>query len=442
MNRPAAKSAQSDPATLLAVVVCGLVAAGLFYLFSQERQASLNRSQVGYAGLQLWLKDQDVETLTFSGGGTIRPDGIGLRVLPLFDVDLLRFAEEPETEAENLQQMTEYDISDDVLHEKLDMVPSLVILPKWRRAVRIKGIAHPAFLIPEADVQRVRDQIYGVGGAVSRPSDGYVEKSYSYSGRNYTAGLYQPQFLSNSDCTPILGDADAMLLGECTGDEGPFWLLSDPDLLNAHGLTLAGNADLGRDVVAELAAGKRVIIDLTAYVFVTEELVEKTRSWADLGRFFTYPFSVLWIGFAILSALFLWRAWVRYGPIICLFEDGPRASKTGSIDATARLLRLSGHDRQLLQSHVAVRCRMLASDLLGPHRPGGADPVQELVRIVRQRAPELAQGIAETAYALQAIQHPMSHSELLDVLDRFETLYERTLHEFGRSAEPRPIHQG
>ena len=112
MSQAAAKSPQSDPATLLAVFVCALVAAGLFYLLSQERQASLNRSQVGYAGLQLWLKDQDVEALTFSGGGTIRPDGIGLRILPLFDVDLDNFAEEPETEAETTQRRLEGRVSD------------------------------------------------------------------------------------------------------------------------------------------------------------------------------------------------------------------------------------------------------------------------------------------------------------------------------------------
>lgn len=442
MNQTAAKPARSDPATLLAVVVCALVAAGLFYLFSQGRQASLNRSQVGHAGLQLWLKDQDVETLTFGGGGTMRPDGIGLRILPLFDVDLDNFAEQPKTEAATLQQMTEYDIGKFTVWRKLSLAPSLVILPKWRRAVRAKGVAHPAFLIPESDIRRVMRQIGGIGGTIVRPSPGYDERSYAFDNRSYNAGLYQPQLISGSDCTPILGDSQAMLLGECRRDDETFWLLTDPDLLNAHGLALGDNAELARDVIAGLAAGERVIIDLTAHIFLTEEVQEKARSWAELARFFTYPFSVLWAAFAVLSAVFLWRAWVRYGPIVRFYEDNPRASKAASIDATARLLRLSGHDRKLLQSHIAARCRMLASDLLGPHRASGAEPVQELVRIVRQRDPELAHDIAETSSALQTTQHQMSHAELLDVLDRFETLYERTLHEFGRSAEPRPIHQG
>jgi hypothetical protein len=210
--------------------------------------------------------------------------------------------------------------------------------------------------------------------------------------------------------------------------------------LNSHGLKLGDNARLGRDLIADLAAGERVIIDLTAGIFITGRPEQKARSWSDLGRFFTYPFSVLWAGFAILSALLLWHAWVRYGPIIHLFDDRPRASKTGSIEATARLLRLSGHDRKLLQSHVAARCRMLASDLLGPHRATGTEPVQELVRIVTQRVPELAQAISDTAATLQNSPHQMSHSELLHMLDKFETLYERTLHEFGRTADARPIH--
>lgn len=432
--------AHRDPATLLAVAVCAIVIAGLVYLTSLERQASLNRSQVGFAGLHVWLKDQDIETLTFQGGGALRVEDIGLRVLPLFDTDLDRFSEEPETEAEMMKQTTEYDISNEVLHEKIDLVPSLVILPKWRRAVRIKGVAHPAFLIPEADIQRVQSQIYGLGGSISRPRDGYVEETYSFAGRTYNAGLYQPQFVSNSDCTPILGDKNAMLLGKCLGDEGDFWLLSDPDLLNAHGLALGENASLGRDILADLAADNRVIIDLTSSIFISERPQQNARSWSDLARFGTYPFSIVWAGFAIVSALFLWHAWVRYGPVVRLFEDRPRASKTGSIDATARLLRLSGHDRKLLQSHIAARCRMLASDLLGPHRATGTEPVQELVRIIRQRSPELAHDLAGTAEEIQHGQHIKSHAELLHLLDRFETLYERTLHEFGRSAEPRPIH--
>ncbi|HMB47169.1 MAG TPA: hypothetical protein VKN63_02720, partial [Afifellaceae bacterium] len=94
------------------------------------------------------------------------------------------------------------------------------------------------------------------------------------------------------------------------------------------------------------------------------------------------------------------------------------------------------------QSHFAVRCRMLAADLLGPHRTMGAEPVQELVRIVSQRSPELAREISATSEALHNSTHELSHAELLHLLDQFETLYERTLHEFGRSSEPRPIHQG
>jgi hypothetical protein len=441
-SSPTGTPAHRDPAALLAAAVCAIVIAGIAYFFSLERQATLNRSQVGFAGLQTWLKSQDIETLTFLGGGALRPEEIGLRILPLFDENLARLSQSPDTEAENLQQKTEYDISSSIVREKMDLVPSLVILPKWRRAVRFKGIAHPAFLIPLNDVQRVRNQIGGIGGSLVRPADGYTENRLTYNGSAFTAGLYQPQFIKGSSCEPLLGDKEAMLLGKCRVDEIDFWILADPDLLNSHGLKLGDNARLGADLIAGLAADGRVIIDLTSRIFVTEKPEQKARSWSDLARFFTYPFSVLWTGFAILCFLFLWHAWVRYGPIVRLFDDRPRASKTNSIDATARLLRLSGHDRRLLQSHFAVRCRMLAADLLGPHRTMGAEPVQELVRIVSQRSPELAREISATSEALHNSTHELSHTELLHLLDQFETLYERTLHEFGRSSEPRPIHQG
>ena len=45
---------------------------------------------------------------------------------------------------------------------------------------------------------------------------------------------------------------------------------------------------------------------------------------------------VTWLGFALLSALVLWRAVTRYGPLARIYDDEPRASKTVSIAAKAR----------------------------------------------------------------------------------------------------------
>ncbi len=443
MSDASKKPAHADPASLLAIAIGALVIAGIVYLSAQARQASLHRSQVGFAGLENWLDGNDIETLTFTGGGALRPDDIGLRILPLFDADLLSWDDDdPKTGAEILQQKTEFNIVRRIVNEKLTVAPTLVILPKWRRAVRTKGIAHPAFLIPRDDVERVQKQIANVTGSLVRPSDTYAETSVVYDGKSFDVGLYQPQFTKQSGCQPILGEDNAMLLGKCEYEDSEFWLLSDPDLLNAHGLKLGENARLARQVVADLAGDSRVIIDLTSAIFITEYTEPKRRSWSELGRFFAFPFSTIWIGFALLSALFLWRAWVRYGPIIRLFEDQPRASKTNSIDATARLLRLSGHDRELLQSHIAARCRILATDLLGPHRNPGTEPVGELVRIVARKSPELSQKLTRASSALQNENTDLSEAELLRRLDEFETLCERILHEFGRSSDARSIHQG
>lgn len=441
MKLPASSAGRRDPASLLAVGVAALALATFVYLFAQiDRQVPLNRSQVGFAGLAQWLKSRDIEALTFRGGGVLHADDIGLRLIPLFDTDLAHMTPPPKNEREDLDQSTEIDISAFVLNRKIRSIPSLIILPKWRRAVRMKGVAHPDYLIPEVEIARLQKQIDGIGGELDRATSGYAGSTAFINGAAFEFGLFHPQFLRASGCDPLVGRADAMLIGSCSAGGYRFWVLTDPDLLNNHGLRLSENALLAQSLITELAGDARVLIDLSTSIFIADDSQPDIRSWAELARFLTGAFTAGWIGLALVAGVFLWRASVRYGPIIRLFEDQPVASKTSSIDATARLLRLSGHDLELLKSHVAARCRILAADLLGPHHGIGADPVRELANIVSRRSPQLAEEISLTAHDLNDTKKDWSDTDMLRFLDRFERLHERTLHEFGRSADARSVY--
>ena len=440
-DKPVHSVGRGNPVSILPIGIAALTLAGIVYLLvAIDREVPLNRSPVGFAGLTQWLKSQEIEALTFQGGGALKPEDIALRILPLFDTDLANESRSPTNETEDLNQTTEVDISAYVVNQKIQDIPTLVVLPKWRRAVRLKGVAHPDYLIPGSQIQSLSAQIDGLGGILNRAEPGFSTYSAFRDQARHEIGLYHSQVLSSSGCDPLIGGQNAMLLGECRADGSVFWILADPDLLNNHGLKLSENAHLARDLITELVGGGRVIVDLSTSNFIADSPEPDKRSWTELARFFTGVFAAGWIGLALVAGLLVWRASTRYGPAIKLFEDRPIASKTSSIDATARLLRLSGHDLELLKSHVAARCRILAADLLGPHRGVGADPVRELAGVVSRRSPDLAEEISLAAHDLNDTKHDWSDAEMLRFLDRFESLYERTLHEFGRSADARAIH--
>lgn len=390
----------------------------------------------GFAGLVEWLDANDVEARSFSGGGVLVEGQIGLRVLPLHDVDLTAERKPPTTREEVIAETSETDQSLSIVAEKPRLLPTLIVLPKWRAGVRELGVAHRDLLIPAEMLTRLARQIPGVRGRVRQDPDGY---GVMPAGSARTIGLFHAQTLAGSGCEPVIGTSEALLLGRCKvpgrqdGDrEERFWVLADPDLMDNHGLTLAGNAAVALDFVRGVAGAQPVVLDLTDDIYaVDEDWLAHQRSWADIARIFGPPFTPVWIAFGAIAALVLWRALVRYGPLARI-EEGPRASNEVSIDARARLLRLAGQDAALMRAHFQARMQALAADLLGPHRPSGREPLAVLAEIAGRRAPGLAEELAEAARLPDGAR--ADPRELLRRLDRFETCLQRIRDEPRRAA--------
>lgn len=429
--RPAA--GEQGNALIIGAVLLGVLLLVGFGL--PGRLAPLHRSAIGFDGLVIWLKHNGLEARGFSGGGVLTDENVGLRILPLFRTGLA-----PRRKWKDSEPPPDPSPEDaptlGVVRQKIDLLPTLLILPKWTGAVRETGLAHPLLLLPEDEVSGLLDEIDPSAGALSRRESGYVEFAVEFERTGFVVGLYHPQSVRAGDCTPILGDRDAMLLGKCDADGAAYYLLADPDLFDAHGLRLAENARIAVAMIRALADGRPTIVDRTTSVFAAKTRGRdiRSRTWSDLARFFAYPFSALWAGFAIFGLLVLWRAWVRYGPALRPFDDTPGASKEVSIAATARLLRNAGHDAKLLHAHVATRCQTLAAELLGPHRPAGADSRTLVIAMARRKSPELARAFEAILHELDSLDSATALSDLLDLLDRFEGLYQRTLHEFGRTS--------
>lgn len=426
------------PVEFLAFAMLAVVIGAILYWALRGGDPPLWRTAIGYDGLVAWLRSGGLDARNFHGGAFLERKGIGLRILPLFDGDLSRYRTVPADRDELLREADAVDIAGPVVDRKIALLPTLVILPKWRTGTALTGVAHPALLRDPTDNPVNRDQIPAGGGRVVQLSVPFAE----YPAKDgLRARLYMPQVIRGSSCEPVVGTRADLILGWCNVGHG-YWLLSDPDLLNSHGLRLGDNAEIARTVLGRLARGRPIIVDYSTFVWTIADTpggskAEPPRSWSDLARFFAPPLTYAWIAFATLAALVLWRASVRGGPVQRRFDDGMRAAKEVSIAAKARLLRLTGHDDALLKAHVAVRLQAIASDLLGPHHRGAGEPLDTICNLVGRRDPALGRRLREAATDAAALPQAAPTADAVRRLDRFEHAIDQVLHDFGRSSRPR-----
>lgn len=437
----------SDDWLLLALLAAGIAAFALWALGGGDRL--LRRSPLGFDGLVAWLDAGGIEARNFQGGALLERDRVGLRILPLYDGDLDRRRLEPEDQEGLIREADQVDIRGAVVLAKIRLLPTLVVLPKWRTGLALTGIAHPVLLRDAGDDPLSRQQLPGIGGRVERLSGAFREFAVrgpmaggpAEAGPALRARLYLPQVLAGADCVPLVGDRAAMLFGRCGGGSETFWVLSDPDLLNNHGLRLGDNPAIARALLGRLAAGRPVIVDYSTLPWSVEERErgagEPARSWSDLGRFLEPPLAWLWAGLAALAALLVWRAAMRFGPALRPFDDELRAAREVGIAAKARLLRLTGRDDALLRAHVAGRLQALAAELLGPYRAGTGPALEQVGKAIERRDPELGRRLREAAAEAASLPERAPTAEAVRRLDRFETAIEQVKHGFGRAARGR-----
>ena len=326
---------------LPAVVVAVVVGAFLWYT-NQAEETALRKSATGFDGLALWLDDKGVDVEVKTVAWPAPADAYGLRVLPIYDTRPETDRPRPSTEEELLQQVDERDEDYSDVYDKQKFIPTLYVLPKWKTGMRLSRRVHTEFTGETARAARWAMMPEDNPGDLQVDGDGF--RDYPVAGSDLRAVLYAPQVFKGGDCQPLIGDQNAMILAECGTHEwpegGPFkvWLLSDPDLLNNHGLSLGDNAAIAALLLPEMAGQQKIVVDYTRSIWsdVTEDDYPE-RSWSDLLRFFAYPFSLLWIGLAAFMALAIWRSWARYGAPERAFDDEMSAAKDVAVTAKARL---------------------------------------------------------------------------------------------------------
>ncbi|MEL7278830.1 MAG: hypothetical protein AAFY35_08245 [Pseudomonadota bacterium] len=427
-------SARSGPKTETVIfgVLVVIAIAVLIYL-SGQRQQALRSSPVGYDGLQVWLAASDLPAQNFTGGWTIDRDNVDLLVLPLFDTQLDASRKRPQTKQELLFQQDETDQRSGVIRAKAVEVPSLLILPKWRSGVRLTGLGHPALLVEEGGLESALEELTGETMQVGRIPVPFTDFDYTLeTNETLDARLYVAQVFDGPGCEPIIGRAGQMVLGSCPleNSERRIMVLSDPDLLNNHGLRLGDNAEIARAFFATFADQGQILIDYSERNWIVDRArqTSRERTWADLLRFFEPPFLAMWLSAGLILALLLWRASLRYGPV--LEEDTTMgASKQQAIAAQARLLRLTGQDGALLSEYADARLASVVIRLFGPAQTRTGRDRDVLLRHLGRHQPKRAAQLKSVLDTIDSVPPGIPAREAIGHVDALENILEGLGHD-------------
>ncbi len=451
----------------IALGVIGLAAAAVIIAFAASHLRlvpPLERSAIGMDGLAALLDAQGQPARTFAGGSSLDADAIGLRVLPIFERDIDGFTFTPPARGEDAYlNAPRRPITQSTVTRKIEALPTLIILAKWSDGVRRSGLAHPDFLLNhpgregaladavleidgqadagarldqpvdedrEADAGRADPMVEDVDG-VARPPIALPTllpvapdtlTLHTQSADPFgTVTLRAPQYMRLPDvCDARIGEADRALLAVCHLGETRYWLLSDPDILNNHGLHLGDNAGTALALISELNAGGEVLIDYATRIWAGEE---DRRSWWEFLRVLQPPFLWFWIAAIVLFALAFWRSLVRTAPVRSIFEDGHRGARRTIVAAQARLMRNTGRDGALLRALSRQRALALCDLLLG--RDGGLQSRKaRMLDFVRRRDGALGARLAAAFEAADAAEDRLTPDQAVTLLARLETAYE------------------
>lgn len=420
--------------------ICVIALLGLWYVLSQ-RQQSLRSSAAGLDGLQVWLTANGVNSYNFAGGWPIDETSVDLLILPIYDTALGIARERPTTKEALLEQQDEYDLDPVQIRLKAHKVPTLLVLPKWRSGMRLTGRAHPVLLL---EAKRVEQTL----AALTRGTPELTQSASPFTpfrfkdpqGRNLTAEIYSPQTFKNADCTPLIGSPSAMILADCPlkigkdeqedGGRNRVLILSDPDLINNHGLRLGDNARIALGFLSERKDEGNIVIDYSRSSWLRDPRSEpeRERTWSDLARFFAPPFLILWLGAGLLLILFMWRAALRYGPVL-RERTGQGASKALAVAARARLMRLTGQDGALVRDYVAARIAAAAAAHFGPAHARHYSRQDTFLGYAERQYPAEAPRLRAVLDQVRDLPARISPADAIHLIDEFEQVLEQITHD-------------
>ncbi|MDF0696181.1 hypothetical protein PYR71_06570 [Rhizobium sp. MC63] len=413
---------KSAPALILGLVL----ALAALAVFAVSRGSDYDRSPLGNKGLELWLQTKGIPVVRSDPHLVQARSKISLRIIPLSIRQGEAVTPRSDDETEGL------DPENPVVEADQYALPTLIVLPKWRGSVSTDGVASAAGLVDLADIRGELDRIGYSDLGLNRSGKGFEEAHPRLKqDQPISIALYRAQTFDlarlPSSCRELAGTLTGALLIHCENYHHAY-LLSDPDLLNNHGLALADNAAFAVSLVQSLrgaAETRPIYLDTSGEPLDSETAVDEgqsyERSTTDLKRFFAYPLSAIWGTVLLVAAICFWRGAYRFGPPLREVSGNIELSKTAAIEATARLLRLSGNDGRMTGQFVLHLLADKAQLLFG----SGAGNQAGIARLFQRLAHQdkaAAQALHAAAEGLIERGHIMTRSDLHRNLETFRKL--------------------
>jgi hypothetical protein len=420
------------------IIVLVLLLGGGFALMMLAGAASdrrLDKSLIGLIGLSAWLEESDVPVVRSKPRATPSVSDLSLRVFPLYDIDLEVKSIKPANARQLMRQRTQRDIDHEAYWEKLLQMPTVVLLPKWTTGFVETGIAHEKTLIPMSGFSRLFEQLDFGDLELVRDGPRFVTEQVGWDDRYDVALFHAQTFAAGSlpeGCRSYLGFGQGVLVMACSLEDAdhPVFFVSDPDLMNNHGLANAENAAFAADFLAGLRPrdSRSIYMDtspviLADYELADDERVDYERSGADLARYFEYPLSVLWAVMLFVLAVLFWRGAIRFGPLQRETGRSADQSRSVAIAAKARLLRLSNSDGQMVADFVRAQLMDLVTNMFGPDA-GEAGQKRFFAHLSRRDA-TLGSTFQAACESLINRGPQMPHPELSKALETYRNLLER-----------------
>jgi len=282
--------------------------------------STFSRSAIGYGSLVEVLRDNGFPVV-LSTNGTVRKIGDGTTLV----------LAEPFPIAQSEQLFT----------TMLEAPRVIVILPKWsgEAAIQNSRWIGRADLYEESWPKTVLDRIDDRIG-VRRTA---VSQWTSATGVAPSLRTAQLMTSAGSVMQPVVSSPQGVLLGRIDRGGQQIWILSDPDVVNNHGIDNGNNLELALNVFATATPdGGALVFDETIHGFIDGNEVWQAA--------FRPPFLVPTLILLVAMVALLWNAVGRFGR--ALPENRPLpAGHKALIDNTAELLVMGGQAHDILRDY-------------------------------------------------------------------------------------------
>jgi hypothetical protein len=158
------------------------------------------------------------------------------------------------------------------------------------------------------------------------------------------------QLIKSETLTPIIGNATGMLIGEKLDGSRRIWILSDPDVIENHGLAKGRNAAFALALINSMRDDEgRLVFDETIHGMVN--VVD-----SPFKKLFQFPYLIVLLLALSGTALLMWATTSRFGKP----SQAPPAFDLGKsrlITNTASLLDRAGHHAFVMRRYVRETLR-------------------------------------------------------------------------------------